>query len=179
MEFTTGFAGCEQALVDLFAAAFATSEGAEEGVLIAGLVHDLLSSTPEADLWVFRAEKDGQLIGAALFTRLTYAEDPRHVVLLSPMAVATAVQRQGVGRALIWHALHALRGCGAEVALTYGDPDYYRRSGFAPIGEDQARAPRPLSYPHGWVGQSLTGGVLPAIAGTPSCVPALDRADIW
>ena len=179
MEFTTGFAGCERALVDLFAAAFAASEGAEEGVLIAGLVRDLLSSTPAADLWVFRAEEDGRPIGAAVFTRLTYAEDPRHVVLLSPMAVAPAAQRQGVGQALIGHALHALRGHGAEVALTYGDPDYYRRSGFAPIGEDQARAPRPLSYPHGWVGQSLTDEVMPALAGTPTCVPALYRADVW
>ena len=86
MEFTTGFAGCERALVDLFAAAFAASEGAEEGVLIAGLVRDLLSSTPAADLWVFRAEEDGRPIGAAVFTRLTYAEDPRHVVRRSDQA---------------------------------------------------------------------------------------------
>lgn len=38
---TTGFIGCEQALIELFATTFTTSEGPDEGALIADLVRDL------------------------------------------------------------------------------------------------------------------------------------------
>ncbi|WOI58371.1 N-acetyltransferase [Palleronia sp. LCG004] len=179
MKIATGAEGREEALIDLFAAAFTASEGVEEGTLVGGLVRDLLTKTPASDIHVFRAEEDGDVIGAAVFTRLTYPEDPRNVVLLSPMAVAPAHQRRGVGKTLLAHALEALRSEGAEVAITYGDPDYYERVGFAPIVEDQARAPLPLSHPHGWVGQSLTGRQMPVLCGVPSCVVALNRADIW
>ncbi len=179
MIITSGFGGREQTIVDLFAATFTASEGADEGALIGGLVRDLLADTPLADVRVFCAEDAGQVIGAGVFTRLTYPEDPRSVVLLSPLAVATGRQRQGVGQALLSHALSALRSEGVEVAMTYGDPDYYGQVGFTPITEDQARAPLPLSLPHGWLGQSLTGQQMPALQGSSTCVSALNRADVW
>lgn len=176
---TTGFAGREQSIIDLFAATFTASEGADEGALIGGLVGDLLADTTSADIRVFCAEDDGQVVGAVAFTRLTYPEDPRSVVLLSPMAVATQRQQQGVGQALLTHALAALRSERVDVAVTYGDPEYYRQVGFMPITEDQARAPLPLSFPHGWLGQSLTGLPMPALQGPSMCVSALNRTDVW
>ena len=179
VEMTSGLVGREQAIVDLFTATFAASEGAAEGALIGGLVRDLLAGTPGGDIRVFWAQEDGRIVGAAVFTRLAYAQDPRSVVLLSPMAVAADRQRRGIGQTLIDHALGALRAAGVEIAITYGDPDYYRQVGFRPITEDQARAPLPLSQPHGWIGQSLTGGPMPDLEGEATCVAALDRADIW
>jgi putative acetyltransferase len=177
---TTGFAGREQTIIDLFAATFTAWEGADEGALIGGLVSDLLADTPSADIHVFCAEEAGQVIGAAAFTRLTYPEDAsRSVVLLSPMAVVTDRQRQGVGQVLLTHALAALSSEGVDVVVTYGDPDYYGRVGFVPITEDQARAPLPLSLPHGWLGQSLTGRQMAALRGPSTCVSALNRADVW
>ncbi|MEN3792320.1 N-acetyltransferase [Fulvimarina sp. MAC3] len=179
MTFSTGAQGCEQQIIDLFAATFTVSEGAEEGELIGGLVRDLLANTPETDIHVFRAEEEDALIGAAVFTRLTYADDPHHVVLLSPMAVASTHQRRGVGSSLIRYALEMLRFAGVDVAFTYGDPNYYERVGFLPIAESQARAPLPLSHPHGWIGQSLTDRPMPRLRGVPTCVSALERAEIW
>lgn len=179
MEIVTGSIGKEQAIIDLFAATFTVSEGADEGKEIASLIQDLVSQTPDDDIRVFRAEKEGRVIGAVVFTRLRYPDDPHHVVLLSPMAVAHDCQRQGIGKTLIRHALGALRAEGVDVAITYGDPNYYGRAGFVAITEQQARPPLPLSYPHGWVGQSLTGPSMPDLKGSSTCVTALNRTDVW
>lgn len=179
MKLTTGFAGRKRAIIDLFAATFTASEGPDEGVLIGGLVRDLLADTPSADIRVFCAEDEGQVIGAAAFTRLTFSEDPRSVVLLSPMAVSTERQRQGIGEALLAHALASLRSEGIEVAITYGDPNYCGQVGFMSIIEDQVRAPLPLSFPHGWLGQSLTEQQMPSLQGPTVCVSALNRVDVW
>lgn len=179
MQMETGHKGREEAIAALFADTFKASEGPEEGTLIGDLVRDLMASTPEQDIRVFRAMDGGQLVGAVVFTPLTYAGDPLKVVLLSPMAVATDRQRQGIGKALISGALDALRIEGAEVAITYGDPAYYGRVGFVSITEAQAQAPLPLSFPHGWIGQSLTGGDMPDLQGKPTCVAAMNRPEIW
>jgi predicted N-acetyltransferase YhbS len=176
---TTGFAGRERALIELFTASFAASEGPDEGALVGGLARDLLAETSADDIRAFCAEDDGKIIGAAIFTRLNFAEDPHIVFLLSPMAVAPERQRQGIGQALLSYALDALRSEGVQIAITYGDPSYYGRLGFMPITEDQARAPQPLSFPHGWIGQSLIEKRMPVLQGPSSCVAALNRGDVW
>lgn len=169
----------DAALVALFATTFTASEGAAEGALIGGLVQDLLDRTPPEALHRFCTCDGADVIAAVLFTPLTYAGDPRRVVLLSPMAVAPAHQRRGLGQALLTRALATLRAEGIDVAITYGDPAFYGKVGFQPITEDQARAPLPLSMPQGWLGQSLSGTGMPDLSGAATCVPALHRADIW
>lgn len=163
----------------LVTAVFSASEGAAEGAVVGGLVRDLLATTPAADIRVFCATEAGETLGGVIFTRLDFPEDPHRVLLLSPMAVATAAQGQGVGLALLRHALAALRAEGWDVALTYGDPAFYGRAGFAQITEAQARAPLPLSMPQGWLGRSLDAGAIPALRGRSRCVAALDRAELW
>jgi putative acetyltransferase len=179
VEITTDIVERQQELIDLFTATFAASEGPDEGALIGGLVHDLLADTPRDDIRVFCAEDEGNIIGAVIFTRLTYPADPHIVFLLSPMAVASERQRKGIGQALLSHALQALRFEGIQIAVTYGDPNFYGRVGFRRITEDQARAPLPLSFPHGWIGLSLTGDVMPTLQGPSTCVSALNRSDVW
>lgn len=179
MNFTTGLVSSKQALVELFAAAFTASEGQTEGTLVGDLVRELLTETPAQDIRVFCAELAGSAIGAAIFTRLTYPEDPHVVFLLSPMAVASASQGQGIGQALIAHALEMLRSEGIQIAITYGDPAFYGRVGFRPIREDQARPPLPLRLPHGWLGKSLIQAEMPDLHGPSICVSALNRSDVW
>lgn len=179
MKITTGYVGREQALIGLFTTTFTASEGPDEGALIGDLARDLLAETPTKDIRVFCAEDEGNAIGAAIFTRLTYSDDPHIVFLLAPMAVAPGRQRQGIGQALLSHALEALRSDGIQIAITYGDPNYYGRVGFVPITEDQAHAPLPLSLPHGWIGQSLTEEKMPVLQGPSTCVSALNRSDVW
>lgn len=147
--------------------------------MIGSLVRDLLSSTSDEDIRVFCVEEDSQIIGAAIFTRLTYPDDPHVVFLLSPMAVASGRQRRGIGQALLRHALAALRVEGVQIAMTYGDPEFYGRVGFRSVTENQARAPLPLNLPHGWLGQSLTEEAMPTLQGPSICVLALNRSDVW
>ncbi|MBO6898337.1 MAG: N-acetyltransferase [Shimia sp.] len=167
------------AIIRLFAETFAASEGAAEGALIGDLVTNLLKDRPTDGSQVFTATDDGTLVAAVLFSPMLYSNDPRRVVLLSPMAVTTDRHGEGIGQALITHALTTLRDQGAEVAITYGSPDFYGKTGFLPLTEDTAPAPQPLSFPHGWIGQSLTDAPLTPLKGTPRCVAALNDPQFW
>lgn len=166
-------------LVALFGATFTASEGAEEGAVIGAFVDALMTTTPADDLRVFTARDGAALIGGAVFTRLRFGDDPRRVMILSPMAVATDRQGKCVGQALLQDALGALRAEGVAVAITYGDPAFYGHVGFQPLNKGMAPAPLPLSHPHGWIGQSLTDAPLTPLPGPCFCVPALNNPDLW
>lgn len=179
LRFGEGAAGREGEVQALFATTFAASEGPDEGAVIGGFVRRLLAGTPAADIRVYRAEEAGALVGAAVFTRLRFGTDPRVVFILSPMAVATGRQGQGVGQALLRHALAALRAEGVDIAITYGDPAFYGRVGFAPVTTDEVPAPLPLNMPEGWIGQALDGGTIAPLPGPCTCVDALNDPSLW
>ena len=179
MDVVSEHASRQAALVALFQEVFSASEGAEEGAAIGAFVARLLNETPAQDLRVFTALDGGRPVGCICFSRLDYPEDPRRVMLLSPVAVATAAQGRGVGQALIRHGLEALRAEGVDVAITYGDPAFYGKVGFHPITEAEARPPMPLSQPQGWIGQALTGAELTPLRGPSHCVTALNDPGLW
>lgn len=179
MDFSDGALGSEDKLIDLFSETFAISEGSDEGALIDQLVRRLLCDTPARDIRVFTARHEGELVGGAIFSRLEYSEDPRSVFLLSPMAVAPYRQGQGVGQALINHALALLRDEGVAAVITYGDPAFYGKVGFQPLPEKDAAAPMPLGLPFGWIGQSLTEEPLGKLKGKCTCVDALKDPIYW
>lgn len=174
-----GFEGRDDTITGVFRAAFAASEGAEEGDAIAGLVRRILATTPTDDLRIFTAEDSGEVIGAVAFTCLRFPEDAQRVMLLSPMAVSPARWKTGVGQALIAKALVSLAGEGVEVALTYGDPAYYGQVGFLPITEGDVSPPLPLSMPQGWLGRRLNGDEAPGLSGPSHCVEAFQDAGLW
>lgn len=179
MEFSSHYEGLEQDIKDLVISTFTDSEGSDEGELIGELVRKLLSDTAPDDIQVFLARAGDELVGAAVFTRLTYPDDPRVVFLLSPMAMATRWQGKGVGQRLLTHALDLLREGGVDVAITYGDPAFYGKVGFKPLSQSIARPPLPLSQSEGWIGQSLTKEPLAALSGTSICVAALNDPSFW
>lgn len=179
MQFVTCSGGRNKDIAALFRDTFTDSEGAEEGHVIHDLACALLETTPPDDLRVYLAEEEGAPCGCAIFTRLRFAGDPRSAFILSPMAVATAHQRKGVGQNLLIHALEDLRNEGVSVAVTYGDPNYYRRVGFRPVTIETVPAPLPLSMPEGWIAQSLTEDPLTPLNGPSVCAPALTRPDVW
>ena len=179
MDFANHGKGRHADIIALFAASFTASEGAREGAAIADLVRDLLEMTQAGDLHVFLACEGQAIIGGAIFSRMRYAQDARHVVILSPMAVAPDRQGQGVGQALLRHALSELRADGVDVALTYGDPAFYGHVGYVPITLAMAAAPFALQQPEGWLGQSLTDAPLAPLKGAAQCVAALRNPDFW
>ncbi|WP_416915615.1 MAG: GNAT family N-acetyltransferase [Roseicyclus sp.] len=166
-------------IVALFQMTFTRSEGAEVGASIAGLVSDMLAQVAASDILVLSAHEGDRLIGAVIFTRMDYPQDPRQVFILSPMAVAPDRQGQGVGLALLQEGLARLRARGVDVVLTYGDIGFYGRGGFAPVPQECAAAPLPLTYLEGWLGQDLTGSGPVTLTGPSRCVAPLEKPEFW
>jgi len=179
MEFTSDHSNREAEIIALFTSTFTASEGEDEGRLVGRLARDLMATTSADDLFVLCALEGDEIVGCILFSRLRLDAEARTVFLLSPVAVATGRQGQGVGRKLIARGLDTLRRHGVDVAVTYGDPAYYGRVGFQPVTAEQVRPPLPLSHPEGWLAQSLTGQPLAPLEGPSRCAPALDRPDYW
>ncbi|QOL27237.1 N-acetyltransferase [Thalassotalea sp. LPB0316] len=165
-------------VIALYQQTFADAEGEAEGKNIGGLVRSMLTTTGADDLFGFVAMLNDNYVGAILFTRMCF-EIPVNSFILSPVAVSTKVQKQGIGQQLINHGIGQLAEQGAELLLTYGDPNYYSKVGFEPITEQQIKAPQPMSFPHGWLGQSLVAETVPSISGDSRCVDALNKPEYW
>ena len=178
MERSTCSPGEIEEIKQLFTKVFSDSEGKSEGLIIGTLAHDLLTSTDEDDFYCFVASENEQIIGSIIFSRLTF-EKEISAFLLSPVAIHTSHQRKGIGQKLISFGLNALKENGVELALTYGDPRYYSKTGFLPITENIIKAPLPLSQPEGWLGQSLVNDEIAPIAGNSQCVEAMNKPEIW
>jgi predicted N-acetyltransferase YhbS len=179
MEFASGFIGQQADIAALFQRTFGASEGPEEGKVIGALVTELMAAAPADAPLVFTAHEGAGLLGGIMFTRLVYDQDPRRVFLLSPVAVAPEAQQKGVGQALIRHGLEQLRADGADLVITYGDPNYYARVGFQQIPETVAPAPQRLSMPQGWQLCSLSGQEVEPLKGNSRCAPAFDDPALW
>jgi putative acetyltransferase len=99
----------------------------------------------------FVAERDDEVVGHILFTRSLLDAPSRlvDVLVLSPVSVAAAHQRQGIGSALIRHGLDAVRQRQDEpLVFLEGAPGYYSRFGFEagePLGfrRPSLRIPEP------------------------------------
>lgn len=179
MEFCSGHASRESDICELFVATFSASEGADEGAVIGALVQGLMKTTPNNDLLVWSAYSDNELKGCIFFSRLIFKQDARTVFIMSPVAVKTDCQRTGIGQGLIAHGLEDLRQKEIDFVTTYGDPNYYSKTGFKQITEKFARAPLKLSFPEGWLGQSLTGTDGHPLIGASECVSALNKPELW
>ncbi len=179
MELTNDFQHRTDEIAALFRSSFTDSEGRGEGALIGALAANMMATVSDDDLHVFLAVEQDVVVAAIMFSRLSYPEDTRTVFLLAPVAVATGHQGKGVGQTLIQHGLDHLKAQGVDVAITYGDINFYSRVGFAPITEAQAQAPLPLQYPEGWLGQALSSATLAPLKGPSHCVDALNSPDYW
>jgi putative acetyltransferase len=168
----------EEEVTSLFTSVFALSEGEQEGRLIGRLASQLAGHVDNQEIICIGGFEDGSMIAAIFFTRLQF-EEPIEAYMLAPVAVRTAHQGKGVGQALINFGLHELKNRSASLAVTYGDPAFYSKTGFQTLSEDVIQAPRPLSMPGGWLGQSLSGGSIPILDSRPRCVPEFDNPDYW
>jgi len=169
-----------QKIITLFDDTFSDSEGKEEGALIAKLIQDFFTlPANEEDLHIFVAQDENErIVGCIFFSRLTFANG-ENIFLLAPVAVATECHGQGVGQGLIQFGLEALKEKGVTVVITYGDINFYSKTGFAPISQDLIQAPLDLSYPEGWIAQSLVGETIPKVVGKPTCLKAFDSPIYW
>jgi predicted N-acetyltransferase YhbS len=167
-------------VIALFKHSFTDSEGEHEGALIEKLVTDFLTRpVNNGDLHVFVAQDASmRIVGSIVFSRLSFPGGEK-VFILAPVAVATDCHGRGIGQALINFGLEKLKELGVMVAITYGDINFYSKTGFAPISEAVIQSPLTLAYPEGWLAQSLNGKVIQPIQGKPSCLPAINNPSYW
>lgn len=177
MEYSTVWDAEE--VIALQRAVFAASEGVDEGEVIAELTANLLATDTIEDVVSCSAADKAGLVGNIIFSRLFFEEDERQAFVLGPVAVAPDRQRKGVGTALISWGLSEVTRRGADIAVTYGDPAYYTRTGFQQIGVEIIRPPYPLQMPFGWMAQGLTDAPLSPVSGASRCVPAFARPEYW
>ena len=167
-----------EAIKNLFTKVFSDSEGQSEGILIGNLAYELMTGTDKDDLYGFVAIEHEKIIGCIFFSRLTF-ESAICAFILSPVAIHTAYQGKGIGQQLINYGISRLKADGVELVMTYGDPNFYTKVGFNPVEEETIKAPLALTYPEGWLGQSLISNSVDPIAGRPSCVQALNKPEYW
>jgi len=162
----------------LFTKVFSDSEGESEGLLIGNLAYELMASTDAQDLYGFVAIEKEEIIGSILFTKLTF-ESEVNAFLLSPVAIQTNHQGKGIGQKLINFGIKHLKENGVVLVFTYGDSKFYSKVGFSRIPEKLAKAPFKLTYPEGWLGQSLVSDKIEPIKGSSYCVEALNNPEYW
>ncbi|MBR9727550.1 GNAT family N-acetyltransferase [Shewanella intestini] len=167
-----------QQTIEFFKGVFSDAESEAEGNMIAQLVADLITTTAEPELIGFSATHENTLVGCILLSRFSLPNGQSSFIL-SPVAISTTEQGKGIGQALINDAIAHLKAQKVELVFTYGDPNFYAKVGFLPISEDVVSAPQPLSYPHGWLAQSLTEQPLVPIIGKTQCVAALNDPSYW
>jgi putative acetyltransferase len=77
---------------------------------------------------------DGAIAGHIAFTHATLHGDAADwdIAALGPMAVRPALQRSGIGSALVREGLEACRRLGHDLVVVVGHPGFYPRFGFVP-----------------------------------------------
>ena len=118
--------------LDFVEKVFTDSECEENGRLVRRLLDEIRSKkyyVPELDL--IMVDENGEIIGLALFSRFHIEgryEDK--MLLLSPVAVKTELQRQHISKDLIDYGLKKAAELGYGFCMVEGNPKNYRSRGF-------------------------------------------------
>ena len=125
--------------LELVETVFTNHSDAEEGKLVRALVEEIRSKRwylPELEL-IMVDEKD-EVIGYVNFSRFHLdGKYENELLLLSPVAVKTELQRQHISKELIEYGLQKAKAMGYKAVIVEGNPMNYRSRGFvtsAPFG---------------------------------------------
>ena len=135
--------------LELVEQVFTEHENADEGRLVRALVEEIRSKEyylPELELLML---EDGEVVGYVMFSRfhLGGKYDDR-LVILTPAAVKTSLQRQGISRELITYGLRKAAEMGFPAALVEGNPANYCARGFKTSANHGIVAGPNIHLPH-------------------------------
>ena len=118
---------------ELVEAVFTDHENAEEGKLVRRLVEEIRSKRfylPELELIMVDSDTDA-VIGYVMFSRFhldgKYEDE---LLILTPAAVKTALQRQHISKKLIEYGFERAKELGYKAVIVEGNPMNYRNRGF-------------------------------------------------
>lgn len=120
-----------QAALELVERVFTAWRDDQEGRMVRRLVRDIRRGptyVPELELI---ALEDGALAGYAMFSRFSLAGQRNdRLLLLTPVAVETALQRRHISKDLLEFGFAQALALGFDAVLVEGDPANYRPRGF-------------------------------------------------
>lgn len=118
--------------LDLVERVFTESEGEESGKIVRCLVEEIRRKRfylPELDLVM--VDEDDCVIGYAMFSRFHLeGKYENQLLLLSPVAVKTELQRQHISKELIEFGFEKAKEMGYEAIIVEGNPQNYNPRGF-------------------------------------------------
>lgn len=156
--------------LDLVEAVFAESEGEQSGKMVRSLVEEIRRKKyylPELDL--IMVDEKNAVIGYAMFSRFhldgKYEDE---LLLLSPVAVKTELQRQHISKELIEFGFERARQMGFKAVIVEGNPRNYNPRGFATSCDHGIVAGERVHLPHPacLMVKELQDGALQNIKGT-------------
>lgn len=135
--------------LELVEEVFTEYENAQEGRTVRALVEEIRRKEyylPELELLMV---EDGQPVGYVMFSRFhiggRYTD---RLLLLSPAAVKTSLQRQHICRDLIEHGFRKAREMGFTACMVEGNPANYRSRGFETSARHGVVAGPAIHLPH-------------------------------
>ncbi len=111
---------------------FTASESPEDGALVRRLVEEIRSKgfyLPELEL--IMVDENDEVIGYVMFSRFHLeGKFENELLILSPVAVKTELQRQHISKELIEYGLKKAAAMGYKAVIVEGNPMNYRSRGF-------------------------------------------------
>jgi predicted N-acetyltransferase YhbS len=118
--------------LDFVEKVFTESEDAESGKLVRSLVKEIRSKrfyVPELDFVM--VDENNCVIGLAIFSKFHLdGKYENQLLLLSPVAVKTELQRQHISKELIEYGFTKAKEMGYKVVIVEGNPQNYSSRGF-------------------------------------------------
>ena len=129
---------------------FTEWDSPEEGKTVRHLVEEIRAKKyylPELELLMLNAVDE--IIGYAMFSRFhiegRYDDE---LLILTPVAVRTDMQRRGISRELIECGFHKARGMGFQAVIVEGNPRNYNPRGFKTSADYGIIAGSNIHLPH-------------------------------
>ena len=94
------------------------------------------------ELCLVAEAKSGNLLGSIRYWPITIAGQPS--ILLGPLAVDPAVRGRGIGVQLVRQSLDRAMAGPWHWCFISGEPNYYLKFGFNPVGYDDVSLPAPI-----------------------------------
>ena len=120
-----------QSSLDMVRRTFTDSENAENAQIVVNLIEEIrCMDTYIPELELIMVDENDEVIGYAMFSRFhlggRYMDE---LLLLSPVAVKTEVQRQHISKELIEYGFERAKKMGFKAVIVEGNPMNYRSRG--------------------------------------------------
>ncbi len=137
--------------LELVERVFTAHENEQEGKLVRSLVEEIRAKRyylPELELLMVDADTD-EVIGYVMFSRFhLQGKYENELLILTPAAVKTALQRQHISKELIEYGFEKARQMGFKAVIVEGNPRNYHARGFVTAADHGILAGKTVHVPY-------------------------------